>query len=192
MVELTFIHMPPLSLDEVPENYRDLFTSDYSRTPLTRSLFLEFKGNSVDASEKGPYYTIKDQHYKNYYSAKRLYLDCEDPTEYLPGMLLLGSYSHFQYLTGLSFFRDIVSQWREELEVRLRSKGLRTIIKIAGNKDGMGFSAAKWLVDRGWLDTKGRPSKKKIEEEAKKLESLHSEVDEDINRMHEILSSSRH
>jgi hypothetical protein len=192
MVEEQFIHVPPATLDAIPENYRDLFVSDYSRQPLTRSLFLEFKGTSPDASDKGPYYTIKDQHYKGYYSAKRVYMDCQDPTEYLPGMLLLGSHTHFQYLAGLSFMRDVIKQWREELETKLRSRGMQTIVKIATNKDGMGFAAAKWLVDRGWLDVKGRPSKKKIEEEAKKLQSLHSEVDEDISRMHEILSGARH
>jgi hypothetical protein len=77
--------------------------------------------------------------------------------------------------------RKHIDEWRDELEVKLRSKGVREVLKsaIAGN-----YQAAKFLADRGW-DTRGagRPSKADIEHEKKIQAAITDEYSADVIRL---------
>ena len=153
----------------------------------TMSLFLEpTLVDSLDHCGANPIFTFKENdHYykgirvkhKTYISIRKLYLEIADPTEYLFAKQVFGNYDHWK-----SFFRgndtdDIgrlvqpmgwfscVLDWRSELELSLRAKGLQQIIDRSGNS-----ANAKWLVDRGWTTegavlgkkSRGRPSKAEI------------------------------
>lgn len=153
----------------------------------TMSLFLEpTLVDSLDHCGANPIFTFKENdHYykgirvkhKTYISIRKLYLEIADPTEYLFAKQVFGNYDHWK-----SFFRDTdkdelgrfigpmgwfscVLDWREELELSLRAKGLQQVIDRSSNS-----ANAKWLVDRGWTTegavlgkkSRGRPSKAEI------------------------------
>lgn len=189
-----------------------------NNTYPTMSLFLEpTLVDSLDHCGANPIFTFKENdHYykgirvkhKTYISIRKLYLEIADPTEYLFAKQVFGNYDHWK-----SFFRresgpegsytvdDIgrltipmgwfscVLDWRVELELSLRAKGLQQIIQRSGNS-----ANAKWLVDRGWttegsvMNTKkrGRPSRAEIGMRSE----IMSRVSSDHNKVVSLRSSA--
>ena len=148
--------------------------------PLTQGLFLE-----IGYGEKSVY-TLKDDDHeyegKVYPSLKRLYLECGDPTEYAFAKEHLLGWTHWQRLINNKAVYRHVEMWREELEVKLRSEGVRSAIEQA--RSGTAFQASKWLADRGWdKRPAGRPSKEDVEKEKKVQERLSDEFSADIIRL---------
>lgn len=144
--------------------------------PLTQGLFLEIGYDSETAV-----YTLKDEDHthkgKVYPSLKRLYLECEDPTEYAFSKDYLLGWSHWKRLQENKAIRKHIDEWREELELKIRSQAVRDIINLSAN-EGAGFQAAKWLADRGWdKRAAGRPSKKEKEME----NSFNARIEEEFN-----------
>src|SRR5574343_1660601 len=95
---------------------------DNTGKPLTQSLFLE-TGYSIFAV-----YSLKDDHYtyngKLYPSLKKLFIEMEDPMEYdFANQYLLG-WKHWQRMNANKMLRTHFDEWREELEYRLRCKGI--------------------------------------------------------------------
>lgn len=155
---------------------------------VVKAMFFEYD----DTERKLAQYTLKSQDHtyegKTYPSLKKLYLSLEDPTEYEFSQIYLDGWDHWKKLTKAGFFQEHLKEWREELEVRLRSKALHRIkVRAADNgKDSM--VADKILLSGGWKtpDEKervGRPSKQKIKEEADKLFEEQSILDGDFNRI---------
>lgn len=152
---------------------------DSGGKPLTQSLFLEI-GYTEQAI-----YTLKDNDYfyegKWYPSLKRLYLETEDPTEYDFATAYLLNWKHWQRLCENKVIRKHIDDWRDELEVKLRSKGVRQVMvsALAGN-----YQAAKFLADRGW-DTRGagRPTKAEVERERKIQADVADEFKSDVIRL---------
>ena len=149
--------------------------------PLTQSLFLEVGYNTDFAV-----YTQKDEDYEYngvvYPSLKKLYLAHEDPTEYDFACTYLLGWEHWQRICRNKMFKKMVENWREELELKLRSQAVRDIIELStGDK---GFQAAKWLADKGW-DKRGagRPSKEDIERETAVQSKLDQEYSADVVRL---------
>lgn len=142
--------------------------------PLTQSLFLE-----IDYSEAAVYTLKEDDHKlngKEYPSLKRLYLECEDPTEYDFAKKYLLGWNHWKRLQENKTIRKHIEEWREELEYKIRSQAVRDIINMSANESG-GFQAAKWLADRGWdKRAAGRPTKKDKELE----DNFNSRIEEDF------------
>lgn len=149
--------------------------------PITQSLFLEI-GYTDQAV-----YTLKDQdheHNGNYYpSLKRLYLECADPTEYEFATTYLLGWKHWLRLCENKMVRKHIDEWREELEVKLRSRGVKNVLESA--KSG-NYQAARWLADRGW-DTRGagRPSKADVEKEQRVQAAMSGEYEADVVRLFE-------
>lgn len=147
--------------------------------PITQSLFLEI-GYTDQAV-----YTLKDldhEHNGKYYpSLKRLYLECGDPTEYEFATTYLLGWKHWLRLCDNRMVRKHIDEWREELEVKLRSKGVKNVLESAkaGN-----YQAARWLADRGW-DTRGagRPSKADVEKEKRVQAAMSEEYEADVIRL---------
>ena len=145
----------------------------------TQSLFLEL-GYGTDAL-----FTLKDQDHEHegtvYKSLKRLYLEFEDPTEYEFANTVLLGWRHWQRMCENKVIRKHIDEWREELEVKLRSQAIRDAIQEA--KKGH-FQAAKWVADRGWSTRgAGRPSKADIEHEKKVQSRIDNEYSGDVVRM---------
>lgn len=147
--------------------------------PLTQSLFLEV-GYSDYAI-----YTWKDRDHeyngKIYPSLKRLYIEFEDPTEYEFANTYLLGWNQWKRLCDNKIIRREIDQWREELELKLRARGIKEAIKAA---ESGGFQAAKWLADRGW-DTRGagRPSKEEVEKEKRIQARVNDEFGADVVRL---------
>lgn len=147
--------------------------------PLTQSLFLELGYNAYAV------YTLQDQDhtYKGrvYPSLKRLYLECGDPTEYEFATTHLLGWKHWERICANKRILEEIVEWRAELEVKLRSEGVRNAIQHA---QGGTFQAAKWLADRGWdKRAAGRPTKEEKERDDKFDEIAKDEFGEDIARL---------
>lgn len=145
----------------------------------TQSLFLEM-GYGDEAI-----FTFKDFDYehggKEYLSLKKMYLEMEDPTEYSFANHCLLGWRHWQRLCENKIIRKHIDEWREELEVKLRSKAVMDAINLAGTGH---FQAAKWVADRGWATRgAGRPTKAEIEHEKKVQSRIEEEYSGDVVRM---------
>ena len=150
---------------------------------LTKSLFKET--STLEQRKKfTPEFTLKEDDIKGYKSMRKLYLSFEDPTEYKFAIEILGSWDHWKKLSNSSWFLEHVDNWRSELEVKLRSKGIITMTGLAvtdKNKD-----AAKWLATGGWNTStikRGRPTKEEVEGERKTLARIKSSVMDDAERL---------
>lgn len=147
--------------------------------PLTQGLFLEIGYNTQFAV-----YTLKDEDFiyegKTYYSLKRLYLECEDPGEYDFATRYLANWEAWERLCNNKIFSDRIAQWRKELAIKLRSKGIKQMM----NKAETSPMAAKWLADNGWEGTKaGRPSKADVEAKKEALAQADYDFSADIKRL---------
>lgn len=149
--------------------------------PLTQSLFLE-----VTYSEYAVY-TLKefDYEYKDkiYPSLKKLYLKEEDPTEYTFAEKHLLGWQHWKRLCENKVLRKHIEEWREELELKIRSQAIRDMVNLCASENG-NFSAAKFLADRGWEKRgAGRPSKAEQERHNRIEDRIQEEFAADVARM---------
>lgn len=153
--------------------------------PLTQSLFLEcgynvqyavFTFNDEDKTYNG----------KIYPSLKKLFLECEDPTEYKFARKYLLGWNHWKRLNENKMLKDEFEQWREELEIAIRADAVMSIRDMTA--EGTNFQAAKWLADRGW-DKRGagRPSKSELDREKRIQSRIGDELMDDINRMNNVV-----
>ena len=149
----------------------------------TQSLFHELiQWNTRQNYE--PLYTLAEEDGKfGLPSARQIYLQAEDPTEYEAAMALVGSWDHWQKLMGNEGFMDYLKEWREELEILLTSKSLKKINDIARSDAKDARMAAQFLATKGWESKAGRPSKKKINEQARKIAEDKKSYEEDYARV---------
>lgn len=132
----------------------------------TVSLFLETINFHTPLE---PIYTLREEEHKGKPSAKKIYLEQRDPSEYRAAMALVGSWEHWQKLLNSKAIFAYIKEWREELKVILKSEAIENMHTIAGQGNP---TAAKWLADQGWdaepKQTKkgvGRPKKEPVKED---------------------------
>jgi len=145
----------------------------------TKSLFVETVSQSGYLVE--PMYSLKGK--KGFIDLHDMYLEASDPTEYKFAMLAFDSWKHFMHLASLKWFKLYLDDWREELEIKLRSSAIVSIMDSAVNDGSKGTSAAKWIADRGWDKKRGRPSKEEVERELKVSARITDDVSEDAKRL---------
>lgn len=150
--------------------------------PLTQGLFLEIGYNTDYAI-----YTLKENDYtykgRVYPALKRLYLLEEDPTEYTFATKYLLGWNHWKRMCENNQIRKHVDEWREELELKLRSQAIRDMQNLCASESG-NFSAAKFLADRGWdKRAAGRPSKAEKERNLRIEQRLDDEFNNDVARL---------
>lgn len=155
---------------------------DSNGNPMTQSLFLEINYNTDYAV-----YTLKDYDHtyngKVYPSLKKLYLAEEDPTEYLFANKYLLGWNHWMRICDNKVLSRYISNWREELEIKLRAMAVRALRDMCQSENG-NFQAAKFLADRGWDKNKvGRPSKAELEKRAAIGQRVDDEFKADIRRL---------
>lgn len=151
----------------------------------TLSLFLEHNWNH---DKFQPIFTIKDRDYEKdgvmYISLRRLYLEIGDPTEYDFAVTVFGSWKHWQKLCNNRMFSDMLAEWREELEVKMRSDAIRSIVDSATSPGQGKVAAARYIAEKGWDKRKaGRPTNEQIKREAKIQGKIDSEVADDLSRL---------
>ena len=162
---------------EIPYTREQL--KDSMGRPLTQSMFLEFGYNVQYAV-----FTLNDEDKvyqdKVYPSLKKLYLEIGDPTEYQFAKQCLLGWRHWVRLGENKLFKPFLQEWRDELEVALRSEGILSVMSQSEEN----FQAAKWLADKGW-DKKGvgRPSKADKTRESNIQNRLGDQLDADVIRM---------
>jgi hypothetical protein len=168
--------------DYVPD--RSMLLSDSGRSK-TLELFIEYKWNPDNAI-----YTSKDEHYefkgKTFYSLKKLYLDCCDPTEYVFANTFLLNYGHWDRVSQSIILRDKVEQWRKELALKLQAEGLRNCIQAV--REG-NLTMSKWLANQGWVQSisdQDAKTLKKLAKAREKDDALLGEYKEDLERLTKI------
>lgn len=154
----------------------------YNNIPVVQGMFLE-----VNYDVSMAVYTLKDVDYeyegKTYPSLKRLYIEMDDVTEYdFANKYLLG-WQHWKRLCENKMIRKHIDEWREELELKVRSRAIRDMQNLCAGENG-NFGAAKFLADRGWdKRAAGRPSKKDIEKNAAIAAHVADEFAGDVKRL---------
>ena len=150
----------------------------------TQSLFRETSYAVSRAVGYPPLWTLKDEDPQDELpSLRRLYIDLRDPTGYAFAQAAFGSWKHWTKLKNLKWFQSHLEDWDVELEVALRSDGIRVIQEEAESGKSK-YSAAKWLAESGYNARKaGRPSKEDVERELKIATRLDQEVGDDAERL---------
>lgn len=93
-----------------------------------------------------------------------VFIEIGDPTEYKAAIALVGEWREWErFKREWPGFNKILKQWHSELEVKIRSNALTTIINNA-KKDG---ASARFLAKGTW---KSEQSKKKEQEIKQKVE----------------------
>lgn len=147
---------------------------------ITQGLFLEL--HYPDSA----IYTLKDDDYKykgkNYISLKKRYLEMEDVVEYEFATKYLCSWDHWQRIVKNQLIAPHVQAWRDELDLKLRSRAFKQILATTETEQGM--VAKKWIADKGWIKNEaGRPSKAAKEQEKAFRENTLNEFSADIVRL---------
>ncbi len=158
---------------------------------LTKALFVEFEADPNIPADKYAIFTLqeedKEKDGKVFKSVYRLFLECDDPTGYVFASNHLGSWYHYQLLLRVPWFKEVIDKALLELEVRVRSNALKSIIKDSKNPNSKSqFQASKFLLEKGWVPKDspvGRPTKERIKEEAEKMIHEDQEVEDTFNRL---------
>jgi hypothetical protein len=154
-------------------NY-DTFKGSNGKTK-TKSLFYELCYSDTDDAV----FTLKDRdieaHNKLYLSLQKLYLSLapHDPTEYEFAQTVFGSWEVWKMVSNAAGVRTHVVKWRSEVEVKVKSEAIKAIAEEMKTKGRSSFSAAKLLLDKGWLDKEAATVAKT---------KLKAKEDEDMNK----------
>jgi len=164
---------------------------------LFKPLLLEF---SRDEEKDRVLYTIKDHDVtlssgRVVPSLKRLYIEESDITEYSFATKYFLDLDHWERLTDMYWFKNIVREWRRELELSIRSKALKALVSLAENttisdSNPTKASINKYLVEGGWRasredkrkGSKTRITKEEVMDSTSSKESS-SRISDDYNRI---------
>jgi hypothetical protein len=121
---------------------------------------------------------------KKYPSFPQLYLKyCkDDPTEYTFAMEVFGDWHWWDMIRRDRRISGLVEELKTEIEVYLRAKGFKTVLQEAKSGGRSSFTAAKFLVDKGWEPVSKR-SKKEKDREEEVLDKVSQEIAEDAERL---------
>ena len=156
-----------------------------SNQRLTRALFLE------ESYEDRTYvlYTLKDFTHDGFQSLYQLYMGYNDLTEIKVAQECFEGWEHWQMVCNSSWFKPYIARWREELELRIRSKALANVLDVANDKyDKQRYEANKFLLSGSWKtktekEAVGRPSKEKIKADAQLLFEKSRKEEDDYKRL---------
>lgn len=149
------------------------------------SLFVDYKYKDDGFA----LYTVKDEDHtykgKIYKSLKSAYLELEDPTEYSFALKYFYNWKHWLAISNSTSLGPMIQEWRDELEVRIKSKAVRKMIETSNTDTKEAVAAAKWVSDRGWDKRKaGAPSKVERVRQSKIAAAVSSEIDDAYDRVY--------
>jgi hypothetical protein len=117
-----------------------------------------------------------------------VFIKLGDMTEYKAAMQLCGSWLEWQRLKNdWKAFNTYIAEWKEELEVKLRSESVEKIIELAKGDDPKALQAAKFISEGGW----NRPSKAETNKAAKELAQAASETKEEEARILRVINGGK-
>lgn len=134
-------------------------------------------------------FSLKDYDNNGYPSLYRLYMECNDPTEYIFATTHLGGWAHWERLCECDWFQPYVLRWRKELELRFRAHALKNIQDIANSDAKDKLTANKILLTyerKGEAKGRGRPSKAEIHQEARRMAEITTNLADDYRRITEV------
>lgn len=153
---------------------------------ITLGLFYELSGQNKERA----IYTIYDEDRTvedvTYLSLKKKYLEMEHVPgyEYDFANMYLGGWNHWLRLQKASKqLINLIQEWKDELEIKLRARSARAIINTSFDESPTAFHANKWINDKGWMPSKGRPKKADIQREAKIAAGVEAEISSDLERI---------
>lgn len=164
-----------------------LFGPEYTKTVKgvirTKSLFYEL--SYADLTHV--IFTLKDvdvvHNNRTYVSMANLYrsLVPQDPTEYTFAMAVFGNWHVWEVIREAPQLKPYITRWRREAEVKIKSEAIAAIATEMKEGGRSSFTAAKLLLERGWLEkdttskAKQKLQEKEDEEMGKEALSLLSE-----------------
>tara|TARA_R110000782_G_scaffold265611_1_gene359467 strand:- start:71 stop:430 length:360 start_codon:yes stop_codon:yes gene_type:complete len=92
-----------------------------------------------------------------------------DPTEYEFAMQVFSSWDCWTAICKSPPLKPHIDKWRKEAEVKVKSQAIQSIAEEMKSGGRSSFSAAKLLLEKGWLD-KDNASKAKAKLQAKEEE----------------------
>ena len=165
----------------------DTFKGSNGKTK-SKSLFYELCYSETDDAV----FTLKDRdleaHGKLYLSLQKLYLSLapNDPTEYEFAQKVFGSWEVWKIVSNSVGVKSHVAKWRREVEVKVKSEAIKAIAEEMKTNGRSSFSAAKLLLDKGWLDkdnaSQAKQKLKAREEDDQNKQAL-SLLSEDAERL---------
>lgn len=110
---------------------------------------------------------------KTYPSIYRLYMEMEDPSEYMFAMKYFDGYDHWTKIAKSHWMKDHIKVWRSELQLKIKGKAFQTL-KEQAEKGSL--DASKFIVNSDFsngvpsnikipANKRGRPSSTVITEE---------------------------
>ena len=149
----------------------------------TQSLFREFY---VKNQELPAVWTLREEDPQDTLpSLKAVYMEVGDPTEYAFAIEAFGSWKQWLKIKASKAIEPWIEDWPSELEIKLRSDGIKGVIQEA--KAGKSkFPAAKALAEGFWnkeSSKRGRPSKEEVARERKIAAKLDEEFTADAERI---------
>lgn len=121
----------------------------------------------------------------------RVFVESEDPTGYTAAMRLIGNWQEWErFKRDWPTFRHEVAVWVEEIEVRLKSKAINQINKLAFSDDN--YQANKWLAEEGYHKRTGagRPTKSEKARAAKEMAEQAAETKQDKDRVLKLINGT--
>ena len=125
--------------------------------------------------------TLKPEDFKGYKSLYKLFMSLteDDPTEYTFALTVFGSWRTWQKLQTQPKFAVHLKEWREEVQLRIKSKAIVAIAKEAPQN----YQAAKYLLENNMLTKDGfnsyhtneKPQKTSKATKSKALDSIEEE-----------------
>jgi hypothetical protein len=148
----------------------------------TKALFVETISKELLAKGIKPIYSLNGD--PAYIDIHEMFINSNDPTGYTFAIAAFDSWEHLKHLKSLEWFKRHYNRWEEELEIKMRSGAIRSLVHVAENDGSRGITAAKYIADKGWEKKRGRPSNSEVERERKIQATIKSELEDDFNRLH--------
>jgi hypothetical protein len=97
----------------------------------------------------------------------------------------LGSWDHWCKLANdtIPDIKDTIKAWRDELDIKHQALGMKALIHASKDNDAKAVNAAKYLVEKGYISKRGRPSKAEIEGEVRRSARSKKELNDDLERI---------
>lgn len=138
----------------------------------------------------GGYYTLEREDKGEIKSLYKLYMECEDLTEWSFADKYLLGWEHWEKLLGNAKVLKQVELWRRDLEQKLKSRAFQEIMLEAQEGGKNAFEANKILLNGKWkeqikVDTskRGRPSKAEIDSKTQAILDQNKSLEETYKRL---------
>lgn len=154
---------------------------------ITSSLFYDFnKGYERAAPTFSDFLLFSDQDKvvgdKLRYSMKKIYLELAYPgNDYDFAMFLFRDYENWRRVKISNLAGSEIKKWEDELEMKYQAIALKQMVTLAKEANSKNFPAYKYLLDKGYLGGRGRPSKEEKDKRLNELLSQDAELQEDMN-----------